>query len=72
MTGVQTCALPISDNKVSIKPVTAGETVGEQWIVKGDLKAGDRVIAEGVQKVLDGMEVKPVPYTGDIAAAPTK
>ncbi|MDD5139485.1 MAG: efflux RND transporter periplasmic adaptor subunit [Verrucomicrobiales bacterium] len=59
-----------ADNKVSIRPVTAGETVGQQWVVQGNLKAGDRVVAEGVQKVRDGVEVKPVPYAGDIAAAP--
>jgi len=58
------------DNKVSIRPVTAGETVGQQWIVQGDIKPGDHVVAEGIQKVRDGMEVKPVPYTGDVAAVP--
>ena len=60
-----------ADNKVSIRPVTAGETVGQQCVVQGNLKAGDRVVAEGVQKVRDGTEVKPVPYTGDIAGIPT-
>jgi hypothetical protein len=25
-------------------------------------------VAEGIQKIRDGMEVKPVPYTGDVAA----
>ena len=59
-----------ADNKVGIRPVTAGETVGQQWVVQGNLKAGDRVVAEGVQKVRDGMEVKPVPYTGDMATVP--
>jgi len=59
-----------ADNKVGIRPVTAGETVGQQWVVQGNLKAGERVVAEGVQKVRDGMEVKPVPYTGDMATVP--
>ena len=33
--------------------------------VQGNLKAGDRVVAEGIQKVRDGMEVNPVPFGGD-------
>jgi membrane fusion protein (multidrug efflux system) len=59
-----------ADNKISIRPVTTGEIVGQQWVVQGNLKAGDRVVAEGIQKVRDGMEVKPVPYAGDTAAIP--
>ena len=70
MQGRYLIAIVGADNKISIRPVTAGETVGQQWVVQGNLKAGDRVVAEGVQKVRDGMEVKSVPYTGDIAAMP--
>lgn len=51
------------DNKVSIRPVTAGERVGQQWVISGKVKAGDRVVAEGIQKVRDGAVVKPIPLT---------
>jgi membrane fusion protein (multidrug efflux system) len=50
------------DNKVSIRPVTAGERVGQDWVIKGNVKAGDRVVAEGIQKVRDGAVVNPVPF----------
>ena len=50
-----------ADNKVSIKPVLTGETDGEFWVVKGPLKPGDKVIAEGIQKVREGAVVNPVP-----------
>lgn len=70
MQGRYLIAVVGADNKVSIRPVMAGETIGQQWVVTGNLKAGDRVVAEGVQKVRDGAEVKPVPYARDIAAAP--
>lgn len=70
MQGRYLVAVVGADNKVNIRPVTAGETVGQQWVVQGNIKAGDRVIAEGIQKVRDGMEVNPVPFTGDIAAVP--
>jgi RND family efflux transporter MFP subunit len=49
------------DNKVNVRPVTAGERVGSDWVVAGDLKAGDRVVAEGVQKVREGAIVAPSP-----------
>ena len=57
-----------ADNKVSIRPVTAGERVGQDWVIKGDVKAGDRVIAEGIQKVRDGAIVNPVPFAEKPAA----
>ena len=71
MQGRYLIAVVGADNKVSIRPVMVGETVGQQWVIKGDVKPGDEVIAEGVQKARDGMEVKTVPFTGDVAAVPT-
>jgi RND family efflux transporter MFP subunit len=50
-----------ADNKVSIKPISTGETFGELWLVTGPLKPGDKVVAEGIQKVRDGSIVNPVP-----------
>ena len=47
------------DNKVNIRPVTVGERVGNQWIIAGNVKPGEHVIVEGVQKVRDGATVKP-------------
>jgi membrane fusion protein (multidrug efflux system) len=46
-----------NDNKVSIRPVTVGERVGKMWIVTDGLKAGDRVVVEGLMKVRDGAPV---------------
>ncbi len=50
------------ENKVSFRTVTLGERTGTQWIVSDGLKAGERVIAEGVQKVRPGMQVNPKPF----------
>ena len=46
------------DNKVEKRMVTTGASHKQQWIVKKGLKAGERVIAEGLQKVRPGMAVK--------------
>jgi membrane fusion protein (multidrug efflux system) len=51
-----------ADNVVKILPINTGETEGDMWVVKGALKPGDRVVAEGIQKVRDGITVNPVPF----------
>jgi membrane fusion protein, multidrug efflux system len=60
MQGRYLIAIVGEDNKVSIRPVTAGLTFGQQWVITGNVQAGDHVVAEGVQKVRDGMDVNPV------------
>jgi len=49
------------DNKVSIRPVKVGERVGSLWIVQEGLKPGERVVAEGIQRVHADMTVNPKP-----------
>jgi RND family efflux transporter MFP subunit len=58
-----------SENKVSIRTVTPGDRVGSDWIITEGLKPGERVVAEGVQKVRPGAQVNPKPYTPDSATA---
>ncbi len=57
-----------SDNKVSTRSVTVADRVGNLWIVTEGLKAGERVIVEGLQKARDGAVVNVVagksPQTG--------
>jgi membrane fusion protein (multidrug efflux system) len=45
-------------NKVGFRPVTLDERVDDMYIVTKGLKAGERVIVEGMQKVRPGMMVK--------------
>ncbi len=74
MQGRSLVAVVGANNKVSIRPVEAVEQVGPDWVVKGNLKAGDRIVAEGVQKVRDGAVVNPVPFgekTTTAAGAPS-
>ena len=54
-----------SDNKVSIRTVQAGDRVGNQWVIAEGLKQGERVVAEGIQKVRPGMQVTPRPFTAE-------
>ncbi|MGD0544357.1 MAG: efflux RND transporter periplasmic adaptor subunit [Candidatus Acidiferrales bacterium] len=58
-----------SENKVSIRTVKVGDRVGSFWIIADGLKPGERVVAEGVQKVRPGAQVNPKPYVPDGATA---
>jgi RND family efflux transporter MFP subunit len=41
------------------KPIAVGEIVGEDYVIRGGLKPGDRVIVSNLQKIGDGAPVKP-------------
>lgn len=58
-----------ADEKVSIHPIKVGPKVDTMWIVNEGLKTGDRIVAEGVQKVREGMEVRAKPFQPE---SPTK
>jgi membrane fusion protein (multidrug efflux system) len=47
------------DNTVSLRPVKVGERVDTMWIIEDGLKPGERVVAEGTQKVKPGVLVDP-------------
>jgi membrane fusion protein (multidrug efflux system) len=51
-----------SDNKVNVRTVQVGDRVGNQWIIGSGLSPGERVVAEGVQKVRTGAHVNPKPF----------
>ena len=40
------------------RPVQVGELQGNDYVVKGGLKAGDQLIVSGIQKIADGAPVK--------------
>jgi len=50
------------DDTVSIRNVKVGERFEQFWIIQEGLKIGERVIAEGIQKVREGVRVNPKPY----------
>jgi membrane fusion protein (multidrug efflux system) len=51
-----------SANTVGIRTVKLGDRIGSMWIVIEGLKAGERVVAEGVDKARPGMQVSPKPF----------
>jgi membrane fusion protein (multidrug efflux system) len=56
------------DNKIAIRSVTVGNQSGNMWIITDGVKPGERVVAEGVQKVRAGAVVNPQPFKTTDAA----
>ena len=54
-------------DSVSTRDITPGPWTGHEWVIDSGLVAGDRVIVDGVQKVGQGMVVKPAPIDSTAA-----
>jgi membrane fusion protein (multidrug efflux system) len=65
MQGKYLVAVISSDNKVSIRPVKATEKVGSDWIIEEGLTPQDRIVAEGIQKVKEGLTINPKPFIAE-------
>ena len=50
------------DNRVDVRQVKPGERIGALWVIDSGLNPGERVVAEGVGKVKQGIVVIPKPY----------
>lgn len=60
-----------AEEKVEPRVIKVSRTVGDNWLVSEGLKAGDRVILEGIQKARPGTQVKAVPFDSKPDAPPT-
>jgi RND family efflux transporter MFP subunit len=54
---------------VSVRLIKVGQRVGQQWIVASGLGAGERVVAEGTQRVKAGQTVRTTEYVADAGRA---
>jgi len=61
--GIYQIAVVDAGNKVDVRTVSVGDRIGSDWIISEGLKPGERVVAEGIQKVRQGMTVNPKPFT---------
>jgi membrane fusion protein (multidrug efflux system) len=59
--GAATVLVVNAQNKAELRPIAVGQAIGSSWLVTGGLKAGERVIVEGLQRIQPGMTVRPVP-----------
>jgi membrane fusion protein (multidrug efflux system) len=72
--GVRSVYLVDNQDTVVARTVTAGDRLGDLWVIEKGLEAGDRVIVEGLQRVQPGVrvqyKVEPEPKL-ELAADPT-
>jgi membrane fusion protein (multidrug efflux system) len=47
-------------DKAQLRPIAVSQTIGDKWLVTSGLKAGERVIVEGLQRVHPDTLLKPV------------
>jgi membrane fusion protein (multidrug efflux system) len=52
-----------ADGKAEIRPVKVGERTGSDWVITSGLKAGEKVVVEGLQKIKAGAPVAAKPWT---------
>jgi membrane fusion protein (multidrug efflux system) len=70
--GIYNVAVVGTDDTVEIRMVKAAQRIGNLWVIDSGLKAGERIVVEGLQKVRPGVKVKPEVVTiEDGSAAPS-
>ena len=57
------------DNRVAERTVTTARVIGNDWLIDTGLRAGERVILDGLQKVRPGVEVRPVEVSAQQSSA---
>lgn len=58
------------NNKAVRRQVRADRTQGNDWVVTGGIRAGDKVITQGLANLRDGSDIRPVPANTPQRIAP--
>ncbi|WP_295002350.1 efflux RND transporter periplasmic adaptor subunit [uncultured Dechloromonas sp.] len=58
--GKQFASVVAAGDKIEQRPIRTGARIGELWLVEDGLKAGERIVVDGLQKARPGTVVKPV------------
>ncbi|MDP9902593.1 membrane fusion protein (multidrug efflux system) [Variovorax ginsengisoli] len=61
--GKPTAYVVDSDNKLQRRALETERTVGDQWLVRSGLQAGDQLVVDGQQSARPGVQVKVTPWT---------
>src|SRR3954454_93629 len=48
-----------NDSVAQIRPIKPGNRVGSNWVITDGLEPADKIVVEGLQKVRDGVKVRP-------------
>lgn len=47
------------ENKIEIRQIEVAYSIGQQYMVKSGLKAGERIVLDGIEKIRPGMVISP-------------
>lgn len=59
-----------NQNKAETRSIEVGQAIGSDWLATKGLQPGDRVITEGLQRIQNGVTVRPVPAGSPPAPRP--
>jgi membrane fusion protein (multidrug efflux system) len=65
--GEPTALVVGEDNKVELRTLKTDRVLGDNWLVTEGLKAGDKLIVEGLQKIAPGAQVRPIELATETA-----
>jgi len=57
-----------ANDKVEVRDVQATSWQGDQWVIESGLHAGERIVVDGLQRIVPGGLVKPVPVAATVAS----
>lgn len=55
-------------DKVEVRDVKATHWQGDQWLVEEGLRQEERVVVDGIQRIVPGAQVKPIPASETVTA----
>ncbi len=58
--GKRFASVVVAGDRIEQRPIRTGVRIGELWLVEDGLKAGERIVVDGLQKARPGSVVKPV------------
>lgn len=67
--GNATAFIVTNENKIETRIITTERAIGDMWLIRSGLKAGDLVVVEGTNKVRTGDSVKVVDVTKTLGKA---
>ena len=56
-------------NKVEVRTLQTGRSIGDNWLVSSGLQAGDKIIVEGGMMLRPGMAVQGKPWNSNAKPA---
>jgi len=68
--GEPTALVVTPGNQVELRLLKTSRAIGDKWLVSDGVRAGDRVIVDGVQKVAPGATVRPTEGAASAAQQP--